>query len=214
MLYIHEIANRRSFFGPLGSRAELTGESIYRLLFYREAPLKVRFPIFSPQEQYKAALEALLKRDLDVVLMVGVAPIPLLRDFAFHSSDDEFRLLQMDPEHMLSRKVLGAYPQLTIPKRTYPWCDEDTLSPGVWTYLICLNDRSAEQSEAVRSLVETWCRKLAQTSGRDQFFPYQRNFGHIPLLPDDWQFFFSVRDLFANPSQACVGAAGKGPKNQ
>jgi hypothetical protein len=200
MWFIHETANRRVYLGPAGSRSELAGESIYRLLFYREAPVRVRLPIFSPEEQYRVALKALLKGDLDVVVMVGEAPIPLLVDPGFHSQGEGFRLLQFDADHPLSRKVFSAYPKVEIPKKTYPWSNNEMVSLGLWTYLICPNDWSQAHSQAIRDLVDTWFRKLSASEGKSRFCPSWQALRLPSLFPEDWQCYKSIQELYIYPS--------------
>jgi len=97
--YIHEIEGRRINLGPADGARALTVRNAYRNLFGQDLPLARASLANEP-----AALEELLHRSSDVVVLVGNAPVPWAR--AWPEMAGGLRLLKLAPDHPSTRRAL------------------------------------------------------------------------------------------------------------
>jgi len=191
--YVHEIAGRKLNVGAMGGGAAFTAARVYARMFGHELP--AADASFLPDDTALARLAS--DRSIDVVVIVGGQPSPLLAGLAAPARK-ALRLLAVDPDAAATRALAGAYAATTISRQSYPgWLAADVPALAVGTLLMTRD----YQTPAIRNQLTGLAHALCVADGRLRTEGHPKwkeaNFG-TPELPADWRYYAPAHDVLAD----------------
>lgn len=222
MRYVHEIKDSKIYMDVIGSGTRLTGLSVYRALFGREA--RTGEQIVEPFIRQNAIGDtaAVLHRNsafmslidktsdpgkrVDVVLFNAGQPAAALKNLV----PGAVKLLEVDPNHPTTQNVTKSYYKIgNIEKTSYPWNTKDVPTFIVQNYLITAKFQKADRNLLVSNLAQSLCTRfpslLDQGHPKWKFLTWKPGDGPMPPLGKGWRY----AENTVNVLQNCRGVPGK-----
>jgi len=191
--FVHEIAGQHLNVGPMGGGTAFTATRVYARMFGRELPLVDAS--FQPDEEALARLTG--DRSIDVVVIVGGQPTPLLADMTAQARQS-IRLLAVDPQAPEMRALAGSYAETSIRHESYPdWLAQDVPALAVRTLLMTRDYRTPVIRTQLADLAHAMCADVERLRAWGQPKWKEADFG-TPAQQPQWRYYTPARDMLAH----------------
>ena len=223
MKYVHEIKDAKIYMDVIGSGTRLTGLSVYRALFGKDAKSGEQLvePFIRPNAvgdnaatlHRNSAFMSLVDKTsepgkkVDVVLFNAGQPAAALKNL----TSGAVKLLEVDPRHTTTKSVTSTYYKIgSIEKSSYVWNTREVPTFTVQNYLITANFQKVERNRVVSEVAASLCARfpslLEKGHPKWKYLTWKPGDGPMPVLGKGWRYAESTQSIL----QGCRVSAGKG----
>lgn len=203
--YVHEIKDAKIYMDVVGSGTRLTGLSVYRALFGKDAQSGAQLvePFIRPNAvgenatvlHRNSAFMSLVDKTsetgkkVDVVLFNAGQPAAALKNLV----PGAVKLLEVDPNHVTTKNVTSTYYRIgKIEKTSYTWNKRDVPTFTVQNYLITANFQKPERNGVVSDVATSLCTRfpslLEKGHPKWKSLAWKPGDGQMPVLGKGWRY--------------------------
>ena len=188
MQFVHQIKGKRISAGEIGSGSALTARTLYSKMFGERLPTESL--VFQAHED---GLDALLDREVDVVLIVAGQPVPTLTRLP-REKREQIRFLELDDDDKAAKAALKTYVKAQLHLEAYGGATPASIPAiAVRSYLVTYALNQPWAATPLVRLVSSLCTGLPGLQSRMSTTGHDSKWKEVRLEPtvnpgDNWQY--------------------------